>query len=245
MNKDKIYQNKSDEKPFCFNKEVAKVFPDMLQRSIPGYAATIDAIRSLAARYVKAGTNCYDLGCSLGASTIAIRQGITAPKCKIVAVDNATAMIERCRNIIAEDDRQFSPETAVTIVENDIRDIEITNASMVVLNYTLQFIRKADRNPLMQSIHEGLNNDGLLIMSEKVVDENQEIEQLLVDLHHEHKHRNGYSKLEISRKRSSLENVLVPETIAAHQERLSKAGFNHYAVWQRHLNFASFIAIKK
>ena len=245
MSKDEIYQKTSDEKPFRFNENVAKVFPDMLRRSIPGYAATIEAIGSLAARYARADTNCYDLGCSLGAATIAMRQGIGASGCRIVAVDTAPAMTERCRDIIAEDDRRFSPETAVTVVEDDIRDIEITNASMVVLNYTLQFLTKADRGPLMRSIHDGLNDGGLLVLSEKVVDENQGMEQLLTDLHHEHKRRNEYSTMEVSRKRASLENVLIPETVAAHRERLAEAGFSHSAVWLRFFNFVSIIAIKK
>jgi len=244
MTTDKIYTHASDEKPFRFNDAVAKVFPDMLRRSIPGYAATIEAIGSLAARYVQQDTNCYDLGCSLGAATIAMRQGISKPGCKIVAVDTAPAMTSRCRAIVAEDDRQFSPSTAVDIVEADIRDIEISNASMVVLNYTLQFLAMQDRDTLMRSIYSGLNNGGLLVLSEKVVDENDEMEELLVDLHHEHKRRNNYSALEVSRKRAALENVLVPETVTAHRDRLRNAGFSNSAVWLRYFNFVSIVAIR-
>ena len=244
MTTDKIYEQDAGEKPFRFNEDVANVFPDMLRRSIPGYAATIEAIGSLAARYVRENTNCYDLGCSLGAATIAMRQGIEKPGCRIVAVDTATAMTERCREIVAEDDRRFSPETAIEIIEQDIRSIKIANASMVVLNYTLQFLAMEDRDTLMQSIHDGLNDGGLLVLSEKVVDENAEMEQLLIDLHHEHKRRNDYSALEVSRKRAALENVLIPETVRAHRERLTKAGFRHVAVWLRYFNFVSIIAIK-
>jgi tRNA (cmo5U34)-methyltransferase len=244
MTTDKIYEHPSDKKPFRFNDEVAKVFPDMLQRSIPGYAATIEAIGSLAARYVQENTNCYDLGCSLGAATIAMRQGIRKPGCRIIAVDTAPAMIERCRKIIAEDDRQSSPETPVEMAQADIRDIEIRNASMVVLNYTLQFLAMDDRDLLMRSICDGLTDGGLLVLSEKVVDENEEMEQLLVNLHHEHKRRNDYSALEISRKRAALENVLIPETVAAHRSRLADAGFSDTAVWLRYFNFVSIIAIK-
>ena len=244
MTTDKIYQNDSDDKPFRFNDDVAKVFPDMLRRSIPGYTATIEAIGALAARYVKPDSNCYDLGCSLGAATIAMRQGIDKPGCKIVAVDTAPAMIERCRDIIAEDDRRFAPATTVDIQQADIRDIEITNASMVVLNYTLQFLAMEDRSKLMHSIYDGLNDGGLLVLSEKVVDENAEMEQLLVDLHHEHKRRNDYSALEVSRKRAALENVLVPETVAAHRDRLKSVGFSHTGVWLRYFNFVSIVAIR-
>ncbi|MCJ7590726.1 MAG: carboxy-S-adenosyl-L-methionine synthase CmoA [Woeseiaceae bacterium] len=244
MTTDKIYQQQSEEKPFRFNEEVAGVFPDMLRRSIPGYAATIEAIGSLAARYVRRDTNCYDLGCSLGAATIAMRQGIRVPGCRIVAVDTAPAMTIRCEEIIAEDDRRFSPPTSVDVVEADIRNIDIANASMVVLNYTLQFLALEDRDALMRTIHHGLNDGGLMVLSEKVIDENAEMEQLLVDLHHEHKQRNDYSALEISRKRAALENVLVPETVGAHRDRLMSAGFRHVAVWLRYFNFVSIIAIK-
>ena len=244
MTTDRIYDNQSGEEPFRFNNDVAKVFPDMLQRSIPGYAATIEAIGSLAARYIRQDTNCYDLGCSLGAATLAMRQGARQPGCRIIAVDTAPAMIERCREIIAEDDLQTAPSTTVELLEADIRDIEINNASMVVLNYTLQFLAMDDRDLMMRSICDGLNDGGLLVLSEKVVDENDNMEQLLIDLHHEHKRRNDYSALEVSRKRAALENVLIPETVAAHRSRLAAAGFSHTAVWLRYFNFVSIIAIK-
>lgn len=244
MTTDRIYDKRMPDQPFRFNDEVASVFPDMLRRSIPGYAATIEAIGSLAARYVQPNTNCYDLGCSLGAATIAMRQGIRVNGCRLVAVDTAPAMTARCREIIAEDDRRFSPPTPVDIVEADIRDIGISNASMVVLNYTLQFLAVDDRDTLTQSICDGLNKGGLLVLSEKVIDENEEMEHLLVDLHHEHKRRNDYSALEVSRKRAALENVLIPETVSAHRKRLKAAGFRHAAVWLRYFNFVSIIAIK-
>jgi tRNA (cmo5U34)-methyltransferase len=244
MSEDTIYKSDSGSEPFRFDDRVARVFPDMLRRSIPGYAASIEAIGSLAARYVRAGSNCYDLGCSLGAATLAMRQGIDAPGCRIVAVDSAPAMIERCKRVIAADSGAPDLMTDVDFVLGDIRDIEIANASMVVLNYTLQFIELVDRDALLQSICSGMNPGGLLVLSEKVIDDNPQMEALLVELHHEHKRRNRYSALEISRKRAALENVLVPETVAAHRARLQTAGFSHSAVWLRYFNFVSIIALR-
>ena len=244
MSEDKIFETEDGTEPFRFNENVARVFPDMLRRSIPGYAASIEAIGSLAARHVRAGTTCYDLGCSLGAATLAMRQGIQQPCCRIVAVDKAPAMIERCREIFAEDDRLNGPETDVDLVERDIRDIQFTNASMVVLNYTLQFLPPADRDALVQNIYGGMNDGGLLVLSEKVIDENAHMEDLLVDLHHEHKRRKDYSALEVARKRAALENVLIPETVAEHRDRLKRAGFLRSAVWLRYFNFVSIIAIR-
>lgn len=244
MTDDTIYTDDNGSEPFRFDDRVARVFPDMLRRSIPGYAASIEAIGSLASRYVRAGTNCYDLGCSLGAATIAMRQGIQEPGCRIVAVDSAPAMIERAKEVVATDINPPALMTDVDFVLGDIRDIEFANASMVVLNYTLQFLPPEDRDLVLQRICENLNAGGLLVLSEKVVDENPEMEKLLVELHHEHKRRNDYSALEISRKRAALENVLIPETVAAHRARLKKAGFSHSAVWLRYFNFVSIIALR-
>jgi tRNA (cmo5U34)-methyltransferase len=242
LGEDRIYQADDADEPFRFDERVARVFPDMLRRSIPGYAASIEAIGSLAARCVRPGTNCYDLGCSLGAATLAMRQGIREPGCRIVAVDTSPAMIARCRDIVAEDDRLYGRETEVDVVEDDIRNIDFVNASMVVLNFTLQFIDPADRDALLARIYAGMNEGGILVLSEKVIDERPQVEQLLVDLHHEHKRRMNYSALEIARKRAALENVLIPETVAAHYARLDKAGFANAAVWLRYFNFVSIVA---
>ena len=238
MNEDKIYiDEKLGNEPFRFDDSVAKVFPDMLRRSIPGYAASIEAIGSLAARYVRPKTNCYDLGCSLGAATLAMRQGIRVDGCRIIAVDSSEAMLKKCRAVVAGANN-------IEVQLMDIRDVAIENASMVVMNYTLQFLDLDARDDIVRRICNGMIKGGLFLLSEKVVDENAHMEELLVDLHHEHKRRNHYSELEISRKRVALENVLVPETVAKHRQRLTDAGFAHSAVWLRNFNFVSIVAIK-
>ncbi len=244
MSEDTIYKSPRGSEPFRFDDTVAQVFPDMLRRSIPGYAASLEAIGSLAARYVRANTHCYDLGCSLGAASLAMRQGIREPGCRIIAVDNADAMIRRCEAIVAEDDRTSEATTRIDVVHGDIRETEISNASMVTLNYTLQFLPEIDRDRVLGKLFAGMNDGGVLVLSEKVVDEDPQMEALLIDLHHEHKRRNHYSELEISQKRSALENVLVPETVAVHRARLKNAGFSHSAVWLRYFNFVSIVAIR-
>jgi tRNA (cmo5U34)-methyltransferase len=244
MAKDTVYKAQDPDEPFRFNDAVAAVFPDILRRSIPGYEASLEAIGSLAARYVRAGTRCYDLGCSLGAASLAMRQGIRADGCRIVAIDKAPAMIERCRSIVREECLRDPQGAPIELVESDILDTEISNASMVVLNYTLQFLPVAERDTMVRRIFKGLNDGGLLVLSEKVVDPDPAMEALLVELHHEHKRRNNYSALEISRKRAALENVLIPETVRQHRDRLLHAGFSSAAVWLRYFNFVSIIAIR-
>lgn len=245
MSKDEIYAGEDfAAEPFRFNAAVADVFPDMLERSIPGYRASLEAIGSLAARYVTRGSTCYDLGCSLGAATLAMRQAIRAPGTRIVAVDNSQAMVERCRGIVAAEMADTPDGPDVDVILSDIRDVAVGDASMVVLNYTLQFVPPGARDELLAGIARGLRPGGLLVLGEKVVDEDPHMEALLADLYHEHKRRNDYSALEIARKRTALENVLVPETVSAHRSRLEAAGFGNVAVWFRYFNFVSIVAIK-
>jgi tRNA (cmo5U34)-methyltransferase len=241
MSEDRLFASEcTDDGPFEFNEAVAAVFPDMLKRSIPGYAASIVTIGSLARRYVRPDTRCFDLGCSLGAATLAIRHNISEPGCRIQAIDSSSAMIKRCRKIIADDDATVP----VDVIGGDVRDADIRNASMIVMNYTLHFLPTADRDEMVARICQGMNDGGVFVLSEKIKDDDDQIENLLVDLHHEQKKRNAYSDSEITRKRTAIENVLVPESLATHRERLSDAGFSRVGVWLRHFNFVSLVAFK-
>tara|TARA_B100001057_G_scaffold500546_1_gene616232 strand:- start:7024 stop:7761 length:738 start_codon:yes stop_codon:yes gene_type:complete len=243
MKKDNIYK-KDKIGSFEFDDKVAEVFPDMLERSIPGYEATINTIKALASNYVKENSNCYDLGCSLGAATIAMRRGIKKQGCKIFSIDNSESMISRCEKIFLKDKEDFQSNTKIHAINNDICDIQIKNASMVVLNFTLQFIQKEKRSSVIDSIYNGLNKGGILVLSEKVIDENKFKEKLLVELHHTRKKNKGYSAKEIIRKQASLKNILTPETVNDHQNRLNRAGFINNLIWLRYFNFISIIAIK-
>jgi tRNA (cmo5U34)-methyltransferase len=160
--------------------------------------------------------------------------------CKIIAIDSALPMVSRCQEIIAADESDIP----VDVVAGDIRDTDIVDASMVVMNYTLQFLPVGERAALIRKIGAGMRPGGVFVLSEKVVDEDAGIEGLLVEMHHNFKRRHHYSDLEISRKRAAIENVLVPETIAVHKERIKTAGFRHVGVWLRYFNFISLVAIK-
>ncbi|KGJ89895.1 carboxy-S-adenosyl-L-methionine synthase CmoA [Colwellia psychrerythraea] len=227
-------------KNFTFDAQVVEVFPDMISRSVPGYNTIIDTIGRLSQQFVQENSNIYDLGCSLGAATLAMRKGITAKGCKIIGVDNSSDMVKRC--IMHVD--AFKGNTPVTIVEGNIQDINIENASMVVLNFTLQFIEKSERQALLSKIAQGLNPGGLLVLSEKITSDDQTIDKVLVDLHHNFKRDNGYSELEVAQKRSALEKVMLTDSLEVHKQRLSQAGFNHSALWFQCFNFTSLIAIK-
>ncbi len=225
---------------FRFDEKVANVFSDMIQRSVPGYSMILTMLKLLATRYAQADSQLYDLGCSLGAATLALRHGVEQANCHIIAVDNSEAMTRRCRQNIQSDTKS----TPVTVQCSDIQQVKIENASIVVLNFTLQFIPAEQRLALLEKIYQGLRPQGLLVLSEKLIFESEWINQSLIDLHHDFKRANGYSDLEISQKRSALDNVLIPETLNTHQQRLQQAGFNYSSVWLQCLNFMSLLAWK-
>lgn len=238
---DLIYSNpQAQVKDFAFDAQVVEVFPDMISRSVPGYNTIIDTIGRLSQRFVQKNTVVYDLGCSLGAATLAIRKGINSKDCKIISVDNSPAMVERCKMHI----NAFKGKTPVEVIEGNIQDIKIENASMVVLNFTLQFIDKAERQALINDIAEGINTGGVLVISEKISHGNSVIDEHLINLHHDFKRANGYSELEVAQKRTALENVMRTDSIEQHIQRLTTAGFNHVSPWFQCFNFVSFIAIK-
>jgi tRNA (cmo5U34)-methyltransferase len=241
LNRDNLFAQPLGKVPkFVFDRSVVDIFPDMIQRSVPGYQTIINHTGELADRFVQNNSHCYDLGCSLGASTLAIRERIEARNATIFAVDNSQAMLDKLEAIL-----QSQPaKTKTKLVKNDICDIEITNASLVVLNFTLQFVPLDRRSELISSIYKGLNPNGCLIISEKLHFEPQSLNQLLTELHHQFKRDQGYSDLEISQKRDAIDKVLMPETLTMHIQRLKDCGFKSASPWFQCYNFGSLIAIK-
>jgi len=238
--KDQIYRTPlSHVEAFRFDAAVADVFQDMIERSVPGYGLILQLIGSLAERYVRPETNVYDLGCSLGASTLQLRRHSSATT-RIIGIDNSEAMINRCR---ANLDRDHSA-APYEIRLQDLRETPIENASMVVLNFTLQFVPDAERQTILTRIAEGLLPGGVLLLAEKIRFDEPDRQALLTELHHEFKKHQGYSDLEIAQKRAALENVLTPNTEPELLQRLDIAGFSNSEVCVRCLNFEAILAIR-
>ncbi|SUZ63363.1 uncharacterized protein METZ01_LOCUS16217 [marine metagenome] len=241
MIKDKIFLLDRDSiDPFVFDESVANVFSDMLRRSIPGYDASIRAISHLTKKCIRPNTLFYDLGCSLGAATLAMRHNIVAKNSKIIAVDNSKSMTSRCMEIVSKD----NSDIPIQVITGDIRELNIKNASMIILNYTLQFLPIIDRSSMIKKIYKGMLSGGLFFLSEKIIYEDKKIDNLLNEMHHNFKRNNSYSDIEIKKKQIALENVLIPEYISTHKKRLHMAGFEHVVIYLKHLNFISFLAIK-
>ncbi len=238
--KDKLYRSDQPVSPFEFNKKVVDVFPDMIERSVPGYPLTISMISVLADEYAQEGSNIYDLGCSVGAASFAIQQTINK-QCNIIAVDSSQAMIEQCLTLAADEN---TTNVSIDFIQENIQHTEIVNASVVVMNFTLQFIPLAERKELLKNIYNGLLPGGIFILSEKITFEDKEEEQVMNNLHLHMKSLNDYNQLEIANKRKALEEVLIPETIASHQRRLEETGFKQSFVWLKCFNFISLFSVK-
>lgn len=235
--RDSLFDRPGKVGDFVFDAAVAQVFPDMISRSVPGYAAVINMIELLTATYAQAGSRLYDLGCSLGAASLAMARGLQGEDCRIVAVDNAPAMLEKAREYCDQ-----AVAGGIEFLLADIRDVPIQDASLVVLNFTLQFLPLEERDALLARIRAGLRPDGILILSEKIAGETPEEDAVLVEMHHAFKRQQGYSDLEISQKRSALERVLLPETLATHLQRLRGVGFTQAVPWFQCFNFVSILA---
>jgi tRNA (cmo5U34)-methyltransferase len=241
IKKDTLYRSVNEPiKPFEFNQHVADVFPDMIERSVPGYPLTISMLSVIAGEYAQENSNIYDLGCSLGAASLAIQQGLKNKSCKIIAIDNSSAMIDACVNSSVQDEN----DNRICFELDDVLETKIEKASIVVMNFTLQFIPQASRQILLDTIYKGLLPGGVLILSEKIIFDDDAENDTMNNLHHYMKALNGYDQLEIANKRDALEQVLIPESLDVHQQRIKNAGFIQSHVWLKCFNFISLIAIK-
>lgn len=239
---DRLYaQEQAAVERFRFDEQVVGVFPDMIRRSVPGYNTIIDMIGVLARRYVQPNTTIYDLGCSLGAATLAMATSVPPELgCRFVAVDNSQAMIVQAQKNLSATLGHHQVEWRCA----DIREMSFNPTSVAVLNFTLQFVPKEDRDAFIQRLGEAMVPNGILILSEKIAFPDAAEDALQQEWHHDFKRLNGYSDLEISQKRAAIEDVLIPEPIQHHQERLLRAGFSKVHLWFRCFNFVSLVAVR-
>jgi tRNA (cmo5U34)-methyltransferase len=238
--KDTLFAQTPATEKFEFNESVARVFDDMLERSVPMYRECLESTVGWCVKFAREGSQVYDLGCSTGTflSGLASRFSANA-NISLIGVDNSAPMLEKARKKLA-----LSP-LPCKLIEADLQsDFSLTNASVVVMNYTLQFIPPDERQEVVSKILNGLNSGGLLLMIEKVSSDHPKISDSYTEFHHQFKKNQGYSKLEIARKREALENVLTPKTVDENIDLLLNAGFASAEMFFKWNNFAGFVALK-
>ncbi|MBT3583600.1 MAG: carboxy-S-adenosyl-L-methionine synthase CmoA [Halobacteriovoraceae bacterium] len=242
MKRDTVFSDKRDAiTGFQFDDEVAAVFDDMVSRSVPFYNEIHRIILDLLDRVFKNQGPIYDLGCSTG-STISIiakhleKKGITP---QFIGVDNSRAMLDKCEEKLKE-----HKVDQVRLHCQNIEDVSIHDAEVVLMNYTMQFIPTEKRQALLKKVYDGLRPGAMFILSEKINCTESSIHELVTELYYDFKRRNGYSELEISQKREALENVLVPLTPKEQITNLKSAGFEKSEMVFRWYNFACYLGIK-
>lgn len=240
--KDEVFKDEIKKaSDFKFGEKVAKVFDDMVNRSVPFYEEIQRMIGEIAADHAKEGTNIYDLGCSTGTTMINMNEHI-APSIRFIGVDDSPEMLAKCRNKLIEANftRPFDLQIA------DLNEhVHIENASVVVLCLTLQFVRPIYREKLLKKIVEGIVPGGVLILVEKILAEENSYNRDFIKYYYEMKRRHAYSEMEIAQKREALENVLIPYKLSENILMLKEAGFGHCEIFFKWYNFSGVIAEKR
>lgn len=233
---DKVF-NKSIIKQFEFDEEVASVFDDMLNRSIPFYKEMQRLSINFACNFLKENDKVYDLGCSTASTLIELSK-----HCKynlnLIGIDNSKAMLEHASNKA----KAFGVQ--IELINADLHNINYEDAKLIFSNYTLQFIRPLQREKLVKKIYDSLDEKGIFIFSEKVISTDSSLNKQCIDEYYEFKKTQGYSEFEIAQKREALENVLIPYTEDENRKMIKDAGFAHCETIFKWVNFATFIAIK-
>ena len=241
--KDQIYKTAiTAPEKFRFDRRVAVVFEDMISRSVPGYRQILEMLPTLV-RYKQAlRGNYYDLGCSLGAGMLAMAEGHNKSPRTIIGVDNSAAMLEQAESNLAA--YTAKPAINFQLACEDLLTYSLQNAALTLMNFTLQFIALEQRDEILQNIFNSSVEGGMLVLSEKIKFEQPATNRALIDIHHQYKADQGYSQLEIAQKRDAIDEVLIPETLDTHLNRLRKVGYSVVTPWVQNLQFVSILAIK-
>jgi len=244
--KDKVYAQPKDRvTPFEFNEGVAHVFDDMAERSIPHYREVQRLIATLIRTYYNSGSQLYDLGCSTGTTLALGAQSLSEigiHDYSLVGVDSSSAMCMEARNKIQS---LGLNKGNIEIRNQNLMETSMENASVVILNYTLQFVPPMNREKLIEKIYRSLRHNGVLLVSDKMLQSHTDISRNFVDNYYAFKRSNGYSELEISQKREALENVLIPYNIEEEKTLFKQCGFEAVDIFFSWFNFTSFICLKK
>lgn len=238
--KDRVFDTPRVDSDFAFNEQVAAVFDDMLPRSVPFYAQVIEAITELAARLARPNDLVVDVGCSTCTTLLALAADPRTSHLRLLGIDSSAAMIAQAKRKAA----RANLDGRLSLLCQDAAEARFQDAGLVLLNYTLQFVRPPLRPELMARLFSSMRSGGALIVSEKVIIEDGTLNRVWIDVYHSFKRRNGYSQNEIMRKREALENVMVPYTLAENQRLLRDAGFHPVEVFCRWFNFVTLVALK-
>ncbi|MBI5873711.1 MAG: carboxy-S-adenosyl-L-methionine synthase CmoA [Candidatus Omnitrophica bacterium] len=243
MAKDTLFKAvKTKKGSFVFDEKTANVFDDMLIRSVPFYSEIQRMIVELTKSFVRNNSNVYDIGCSTGTTLMNLAKNIDKKGIKLIGVDLSNAMLRKARRKL---ERSGVSDRCVLINADVSQDFEVKDASVVIMNLTLQFIGPEKRYLAVSRIFSGLRRGGCFILVEKILSNDAKFDEEFIEFYHAFKMRNNYIRLEISRKREALENVLIPYKYDENIRLLEKSGFESVDSFFKWYNFCGMIAIKE
>ncbi len=240
MKRDTLFNTDSPSQDFSFNEQVAEVFDDMLERSVPCYRQVMGMTAQLIAPFITSHDRIYDLGCSTGKPLLSLASHFADKTIEYIGIDNSQAMVNKA----SRKAELFTNSNQVHFELGDITTVELQPCKVILLNYTMQFLRPLTRLDLLKKIHKALLPGGIVIMGEKIISHHSKINRAFIDLYFDFKRQQGYSEIEITKKRETLENILIPFSIAENKTMLNDAGFKQCETFFQWFNFTSFIGMK-
>lgn len=222
---------------FSFNEDVASVFSDMLERSIPSYSLMRELVVRIVERDIKYGGLVLDIGTSTGDAIETLVKN--HPNTNFIGLEMSDQMIARAKE-------KFKDNRNVQIKKHDLRQhIHLSeNPGTIISCLTVQFTPMEHRLQILRNLYNILASTGKLIFVEKVLGNSAEFDKMLTEVYYQMKMEYGYSYDEIKRKKLALEGVLVPVTAKWNEELLNMSGFKNVECFWRCLNFAGWVATK-
>ncbi len=234
--RDRVFENRTG--AFRFDAEVAEVFDDMANRSIPLYRDLQMLIAAIVGHDLPANATIVDLGCSTGTTIGLLAKTLQRPDIKFVGLDASAEMLDKAR--VKATQHAFE----VTLAhQNFDTQISIPTCDVAILNLSLQFVTPTQRLPLINAIFDALTPGGRLILVEKTAPK-PATAPLATATYHAYKKANGYSEAEITHKQTALQNILIPWSEIENKRALREASFSTITPFFQWLMFKGWIAFK-
>ena len=235
--RDKLFDKEYPPSQFTFDAKVAEVFDDMVSRSVPLYKETMKAVINLSKTFVKNNSSVYDIGCSTGTLLSQCENNFKNKSVKYFGIDSSLHMLKEAKKKLKDKENIF------LLQQNIENELNIKNASVIFMNYTLQFVRPIKREKVLKRIFDGMTNNSAFFLVEKTLSNCKQLNQTFIDLYHSYKLTVGYTNLEIKKKREALENVLIPFRLDENLDLLKKVGFSQTEIFFKWYNWCGIVAI--
>jgi tRNA (cmo5U34)-methyltransferase len=227
----------ADNANWTFAGEVADTFDSHVSKSVPFYHEGHALVAEIADFFLSNDSTCYDLGCSTGQLLGVLAERNRNKSARFVGVESQARMVDHAQ-------RKCGPFPSVTILEQDILNVEMTNADLIVSYYALQFIRPRWRQEVVNRIYNALNWGGAFVLFEKVRAPDARFQDIMSAIYLDYKLDRGYGADEIVSKSRNLKGVLEPFSTQGNIGLLGRAGFVDVTTVFKYVCWEGFLAIK-